>query len=86
MGALYKLTDGLQVVVSPDYGEINLTVITGAGATATISRVDGVDATAHTAGATNQFTVAAETRAVTPVDWPHYLVSVAGGDCRVATV
>lgn len=62
----------------------NITVITDAGCTATVSRVDTANANAHTAGATNQFTVAPTTRTVTPLDWPFYRVSAAGGTCRVA--
>ena len=61
-----------------------LTVITGTGATATVSRVDDDEAEEHTTGTENAFTVAAETRTVTQVDWPFYLVSVADGSCRVA--
>lgn len=62
----------------------NLTVIAGAGATVTVSRVDALNAVAHTTGAENQFTVAPTTRTVTPVDWPFFLISTAGGSCRVA--
>ena len=83
---LAALDDGAAVVAPVTEGEVNLTVITAAGATATVSRVDSVDASAHTAGATNQFTIAATTRIVTPVDWPFYRVSVAGGSCRVALI
>jgi hypothetical protein len=86
MGFLARLTDGQEVVVTADPEDKNFTVITGAGATATVSRVDDEYASEHTSGAANQFSVAASTRTVTPLDWPHYLVSVAGGSCRVATV
>jgi hypothetical protein len=83
--ALYQLDDGQSVVIPTYVGERNLTVITGAGATATISRVDDIGASAHTTGAENQFTVAATTRTVTAIDWPYYRISVAGGACRVST-
>jgi hypothetical protein len=83
---LAKLTDGQKVVVSAEGGWQKLTVITGAGAVATVSRVDSNNVTDHTPGATNQFAVAAATRIITDVDWPHYLVSVAGGDCRVGLI
>lgn len=86
MSFLAKLADGQEVIVTPDEEDKNLTVITEAGATATVSRVDDEFASEHTTGATNQFTVAASTRTVTAIDWPHYLVSVAGGSCRVASV
>lgn len=62
----------------------NLTVITGVGCTATVSRVDTPNANAHTTGAENSFTVAATTKTVTAIDWPFYRVSAAGGPCRIA--
>lgn len=65
---------------------VRITVITGTGATATVSRVDSFDADAHTTGSENQFTVAANTRQVTDADWPFYRVSSAGGTTRVAYV
>jgi hypothetical protein len=66
-------------------GALRLTVITGAGADATVSRVDSVAASAHTTGV-NAFTVAENTKTTTDADWPFYRVSVAGGACRVAIV
>ena len=81
--AVTALADGAAVVLDAR-GFANLTVITGAGATATVSRVDAADADAHTTGTANSFTVAATTATVTPVDWPFYRISVAGGACRVA--
>lgn len=63
-----------------------LTVITGAGCTATVSRVDTPDAGAHTTGAENAFTVAATTKTTTAVDWPFYRISAAGGSLRWATI
>lgn len=79
------LADG-QAIVLPASDAIRLTVIAGAGATVTVSRVDDQNAVAHTVGAENQFTVAAATLLVTEVDWPYYRISVAGGSCRVAMV
>jgi hypothetical protein len=80
--------DAGDVVCVDARGMATLTVITAAGATATVSRIDEWEREAvvddHTTGTQNQFTVAASTRTVTPVDWPFYLVSVAGGSCRVA--
>jgi hypothetical protein len=79
------LQDGEAIVVDCRR-VVRLSVITGAGATATVSRVDSGGATAHTTGASNQFTVGASSRTTTDVDWPFYRVSVAGGSCRVGTV
>ena len=62
-------------------GYANFTIITGAGATATVARVDN-DGDAATTGTENVFTVAANTRTVTPVDWAWYRIVVAGGSCR----
>lgn len=81
--AVTALADGAAVVLDAR-GFANLTVITGSGATVTVSRVDADDAAAHTTGTQNQFTVAATTNVVTPVDWPFYRCSVAGGSCRIA--
>lgn len=75
------LADGDAIVVPTGEG-IRLTIITGAGATATYSRVDDHDASAH--GTTG--TVAASTRLSIDTDWPYYRVSVAGGTCRVAVI
>lgn len=61
-----------------------LTIITDAGATATVSRVDSASAAAHIAGAPSQFTVAPTTRTVTPVDWPFFYITSAAGVSRVA--
>lgn len=80
---LWTLADGESLVITPGSGW--LTVISGAGATVTVSRVDSRRATAHTTGTENSFTVAATTRTTTEVDWPYYRVSVAGGPCRIAS-
>jgi hypothetical protein len=86
MAFLARLIDGQQVVVAASEYVRNLTVIAGAGAVVTVSRVDSHDVATHTAGAHNQFTVAEETLLTMVVDWPFYLVSVVNGDCRVAIV
>jgi hypothetical protein len=63
-----------------------IAVITEAGATATISRVDDLAAEEHTEGEMNQFDVTAATLEVWDVDWPFYRVSVAGGNARLAVL
>lgn len=63
-----------------------ITIITGAGATATYSRVDSMDAVAHTTGVENGTTVPANTKETIDVDWPFFRVSVAGGTCRVGAI
>lgn len=63
-------------------GFLNLTVVSGAGCTTTVSRVDSLGATSHTTGTENSFTVAAGVRTVTEVDWPFYRISAAGGPSR----
>lgn len=75
-----------QAQVFPTQGMARITVITGAGCTATVSRVDSSTASAHTTGTQNSFTVAPTTATVTPVDWPYFRVSAAGGSCRVGVV
>lgn len=80
---VYSLAAGEAVVIDAR-GLSTITVITGAGATATVSRVDDDGASAHTTGTENQFTVAATTRTATTIDWPFFRVSVSGGSCRVA--
>lgn len=83
-----------EVVTLPDAGAANfpaqgmarITVITGAGCTATVSRVDSSTASAHTTGTQNSFTVAPTTATITTVDWPYYRVSASGGSCRVGII
>lgn len=84
---LVTLAAGQSLVVQADNGRPgrNMTVIAGAGATVTVSRVNNHNSDSHEAGG-GQFEVAAGTMTVTPVDWPFYRVSVAGGSCRVAVV
>ena len=67
-------------------GSERFSIIAGAGATVTYSRVDSKDADAHTTGTENQDTVAATTIETIDTDWPFYRVSVAGGSCRIAAV
>jgi hypothetical protein len=83
---LVKIVAGKGTVIPILECDRTLTVIAEAGAVVTVSRVDSVDTSTHSAGAHNQFTVAAETRTTMTVDWPFYRVSVVGGDCRVASV
>lgn len=81
----FTVADGAQICLDAS-GLRLVTIIAGAGATVTVSRVDAPDASAHTTGTQNSFTVAADTRTATTIDWPFYLISVAGGPCRVASV
>jgi hypothetical protein len=60
-----------------------LTVIAESGATVTVSRVDTVDASSHTTGDRNAYTVAAESRRFQWADWPFFRVSTSGGAARV---
>lgn len=80
---LGTLTDGQAIVVQA-LGRSVLTVIAEAGATATVSRVDAIDASAHTTGSHNQFEVAATNRTATNVDWAFYRISSSGGTVRWA--
>lgn len=64
-------------------GLAKLTIETGAGCTATWSRVDTFNASAHTAQTGTQ---GASGRTVIDIDWPFFRVSAAGGSCRVAMV
>lgn len=67
-------------------GMAAITIITGAGATATYSRVNDETDAAHVTGAENGSTVAATTKLTIPTDWPFIRVSSAGGATRVAMV
>jgi len=82
---VYPLADGAAHNIDAR-GGLNLTIITGTGATATYSRVDSKDATAHTSGTENGGTVSANTKLVIQNDWPFYRVSSAGGTTRVGLV
>jgi hypothetical protein len=77
------VTNGGAAVVVNARGFASLTIITGSGCTATISRVDSESAGANTGGASDQ-TVAATTKSVITVDWPFYRLSASGGDFRYA--
>lgn len=83
--AVKDLASGAAVVIDAR-GMKYITVITGSGATATVSRVDTPTASAHTTGTENSFTVAATTKTATAVDWPFWRVSVASGPCRIGLV
>lgn len=76
------LEDGEDTVIDAR-GMSNLTIITGDGATATVSRVDSLGAEAHTEGEENAETVAENTKLVIPVDWPFFRVSSADGPTRI---
>lgn len=67
-------------------GLAKLTIITDGAATATYSRVDSKDASAHTAGSNNGATVSPDSALSIDVDWPFFRVSSAGGSIRVASV
>jgi hypothetical protein len=83
---LAKITDGKSTVIPILECDRTLTVIAGPGAVVTVSRVDSNDASTHTTGIHNQFTVLEETLLSVAVDWPFYRVSVTDGNCRVAVV
>ena len=80
--AVTTLADG-EAVVKDALGLAKLTIETGAGCTATWSRVDTYNASAHTAQTATQ---GASGRTVIDIDWPFFRVSAAGGSCRVAMV
>jgi hypothetical protein len=63
----------------------NLSVITGAGTTATIRRVDDMEAGDPGAHAADVAVAAASMETVL-VDWPYYRVAAVGGVVRVALV
>jgi hypothetical protein len=89
------LTGATTAIESRYYSQI--TVITDAACTATVIRVDTEpdNPTPGTIPATpgapvvtgvNQFTVAPSTLYVQAVDWPFYVITAAGGTCRIALV
>lgn len=83
-GVVGVLTTG-QYIVIPASGMSALMVIAGAGATAVVSRVDSIAATAATGDSEDTLaTVTAHTATASAVDWPFYLISVTGGSCRYA--
>lgn len=84
-GGVTSIAAGAALVIDARHCR-NLTIITGAGATATYSRVDSPTAIAHVSGAENGGTVAATTKLVTVVDWPWYRIDSAGGTTRVGIV
>jgi hypothetical protein len=77
-----SLASGAAVVVDAR-GHSTLSIVAGAGATVTVSRVDSVSASAHTTGP-NTFDVTAGTHSATDVDWPYYRISASGGSARYA--
>jgi hypothetical protein len=72
-----------EAIVLDVRGMGTLTMIAGAGATITWSRVDTSDAGAHVGAGT---TIAATEVSAISVDWPFVRISVAGGSARVAAV
>jgi hypothetical protein len=62
-----------------------LSIIAGAGATVTVSRVDTRHSETHITGA-SQFTVAATSMGSIGVDWPFYYVTTAGGPARISLI
>lgn len=82
---VYTILSGAAVNVDTK-GAMNLTIIAGTGATATYSRVDKADASAHTTGTENGTTVSANTKLVILNDWPFFRVSSSGGTTRVGLV
>lgn len=74
------LEDGTEGVFEAK-GCVYLAVKALAGATVTLSRVDGLDATEHDS---EEETVAAGTRETFEVDWPLWYVSVSGGNAVIA--
>lgn len=85
LSGVRSLADGEAAVIEAT-DAIKLTIITGAGCTATVSRVDSRDATGHTTGTENQFTVAATSRHEEGADWPFYRISASGGPLRFALI
>lgn len=78
------LSDGDDVTVNATDG-IRLTILAGAGATVTVSRVDDESASSATGHGSDQ-TVSADTQLSIDVDWPFYYISTSGGSARVALV
>ena len=78
-----QLADG-EATVEDMRGCVGVSVITGTGATATVSRVDSPTATAHGTGARAVGTVAATTLTSYTVDWPYLRISTAGGPATVS--
>lgn len=75
------LSDGEGLVVHA-YGGIRMSVVVGAGATVSYSRVDSASASSHDAA--TQVDIVADTDV--DVAWPWYYVSTAAGSCRVVVV
>jgi siroheme synthase len=63
-------------------GLIRFTVVPGAGATVTISKVDSAAVTSHD----TETDVAVATETTYDVAWPYYLISTAGGTARVGVI
>ena len=77
------LAAGEAITIPSSLGAV-LHIITGSGATASYSKVDSSDASAHDTPTT--LTLAADSEVTVTVAWPFYRVSTAGGAVRVALV
>ncbi len=77
------LTTGTSIVLDAR-GMSTLTVITSAGASATVSRVDTLSAAADSTDAAANFTVPAATKQQISVDWTFFRVTANGGPVRIS--
>jgi len=80
------LAAGTAIVVRPENAALKLTIITGAGCVASVSRVDSPTATAHTTGVNAETDIPQNTRESYEVDWPYFRISAAGGSLRYALI
>lgn len=78
---LVNMSDGDSRLITVVNDAIRLTIIPGAGATVTLSKVDD-DASAHDAATSDDYT----SEISLDIDWPFYWISVAGGTARFAQV
>ncbi len=76
------LTAGTSIVLDLR-GVGAITIITSAGATATISRVNSAAAVADSTDTAANQSFSANTRTKVGVDWPYFRVTAAGGSVRV---
>lgn len=81
---IYTVAAGEAVNVDARHGKLNISVICGAGATATLNRIAALDATSAVDGDAQVACGAGVTS--TPLDWPFYRVVVSGGTATVAVV
>ena len=76
------LTSGTSIVLDAR-GMTTLTVVTPAGVTATVSRVDSLSAVADSTDTAANVTVPAATKQIITVDWSFFRVTANGGTVRV---